>query len=69
MCFSDAKDHEWLVDNIITHRWKKNNISFLIQWNLGDTTWERYAECKELTALDQYLELLGIDNGDWKKPS
>ena len=36
--FGDAKDNEWLVDDIITHKWKENNISFLIQWNLGDTT-------------------------------
>ena len=65
--FSDAEDNEWLVDDIIAHKWEGNNISFLVQWNLGDTTWEPYAECKELTALDQYLELLGIDNGYWKK--
>ena len=55
------------MDDIITHKWEENDISFLIQWNLGDTTWEPYAECKELMALDRYLELLGIDNGDWKK--
>ena len=65
--FGDAEDNGWLVDDIIAHKWEGNNISFLIQWNLGDTTWEPYAECKELAALDQYLELLGIDNGDWKK--
>src|ERR1700677_48763 len=44
-----------------------SNVSFLVQWNLGDTTWEPYAECKELTALDRYLELLGINDEDWKK--
>ena len=42
--FSNAKDNEWLVDNIIAHKLEGNNISFLIQWNLGDTTWEPYAE-------------------------
>ena len=55
--FSDAEDNEWLVDDIIAHKWEGNNISFLIQWNLGDTTWEPYSECKELVALDWYLEL------------
>ena len=64
--FGDAEDNEWLVENIITHKWEGNNISFLVQWNLGDTTWEPYTECKELMALDQCLELLGINNGDWK---
>ena len=65
--FGDAEDNEWLVDDIIAHKQEGNNIFFLVQWNLGDTTWEPYAECKELVALDRYLELLGIDNSDWKK--
>ena len=50
--FDDAEDNEWLVDDIIAHKWEENNISFLVQWNLGDTTWEPYAKCKELMALD-----------------
>ena len=58
--FGDAEDNEWLVDDIIAHKWEGNIISFLVQWNLGDTTWELYTECKELMALDRYLELLGI---------
>jgi hypothetical protein len=63
--FGDAEDNEWLVDEILAHRWEGNKILFLLQWNLGDTTWEPYAECKDLAALDRYLELLGIDN--WKQ--
>ena len=50
--FGDAKDNEWLVVNIIAHRWEENNIFFFIQWNLGDTTWEPYVKCKEQAALD-----------------
>src|ERR1700676_1452144 len=65
--FGDADDDEWLVDDILAHQWKDNAVSFLVQWNLGDTTWEPYSECKELVALDRYLELLGIEEGDWKK--
>jgi hypothetical protein len=65
--FGDAEDNEWLVDEIIAHQWNGNKISFLVQWNLGDTTWEPYSECKDLEALDRYLELLGIDGDDWKK--
>jgi hypothetical protein len=41
-----------VVEDIIAHKWEGNIISFLVQWNLGDTTWEPYAECKELAALD-----------------
>ena len=65
--FSDAEDEEWLVDDMLTHRWEGNKVSFLVQWNLGDTTWEPYNECKELVALNRYLELLGINDDDWKK--
>ena len=65
--FGNAKNNEWLADDIIAHKWEENNISFFVQWNLGDTTWKLYIECKELTALDWYLEVLGINNGGWKK--
>jgi hypothetical protein len=50
--FRDAKDEEWLVDDILAHQWKGNKVSFLVQWNLGDTTWEPYSQCKDLAALD-----------------
>jgi hypothetical protein len=50
--FGDAKDNEWLVDDIIAHQWKGKQVSFLVQWNLGDTTWESYSTCKDLLALD-----------------
>jgi hypothetical protein len=65
--FGDAEDNEWLVDEILAHQWNRNKLLFLVQWNLGDTTWEPYSECKDLEALDRYLELLGIDNDDWEK--
>ena len=56
---SNSKDMEWVVDDLVTHRWKGAQIKFLVKWNLGDTTWEPYAHCKELEALDRYLELQG----------
>ena len=62
--FGDAKDEEWLVDEILAHQWNKNSILFLVQWNLGDTTWELYSEYKDLAALDRYLELLGIPDNE-----
>jgi len=63
--FGEAEDSEWLVDEIIAHQWKGTKVSFLVQWNLGDTTWEPYSECKDLMALDRYLELLGVEGKDW----
>jgi hypothetical protein len=50
--FGDAEDEEWLVDDILAHQWKGKKVSFLVQWNLGDTTWEPYSQCKDLAALD-----------------
>jgi hypothetical protein len=65
--FGEDEDNEWLVDEILTHQWKGNNIEFLVQWNLGDTTWEPYSQCKELEALDRYLELQGLAENEWKQ--
>ena len=50
---------EWVVDELLAHRWKGTQVEFLVRWNLGDTTWEPYTHCKELEALDRYLELQG----------
>jgi hypothetical protein len=36
--FGNDKGEEWLVDEILVHQWKENKVSFLMQWNLGDTT-------------------------------
>lgn len=62
--FSTSDDQEWLVNKILGHKWDKNHLSFHIQWNMGDTTWEPYEACKNLQALDDYLWLLSV-----KKPS
>jgi len=67
--FGEDDDQEWLVDEILIHQWKSNKLEFLIRWNLGDTTWEPYSACKDLEALDNYLELQGLKEGEWKKLS
>ena len=58
--FGTPDDQEWLVEEILSHQWDKNRLSFQILWNLGDTTWEPYTACKDLQALDDYLRLLGV---------
>ena len=52
-------DTEWVVDELLAHRWKGAQVEFLVRWNLGDTMGEPYAHCKELEALDRYLKLQG----------
>jgi hypothetical protein len=58
--FGTPDDQEWSVDEILAHKWDKNKLSFQIRWNLGDSTWEPLQSCKDLQALDAYLELMGI---------
>ncbi|KAF9569340.1 hypothetical protein CPC08DRAFT_606831, partial [Agrocybe pediades] len=65
--FGISDDHEWFVDDIIGHRWTGNTVhtlEFEVRWSLGDTTWEPYATCKDLAALDRYLQIHGA-----KRPS
>jgi hypothetical protein len=62
--FGAPDDQEWLVEGILAHKWDKDALSFHVHWNLGNTTWEPYAECKDLQALNEYLQLLGV-----KEPS
>lgn len=58
--FGVPDETEWLVDEIIGHQWKGKEISFQVKWNLGDTTWEPVQHCRDLEALDRYLELHGV---------
>jgi len=59
--FGVEDDQEWFVEDILGHRWTKDNkLEYEIRWSLGDTTWEPHANCKELEALERYLELQGV---------
>jgi hypothetical protein len=49
------------MEELIGYQWTKdNNPEFEVWWSLGDTIWEPLSSCKDLEALDQYLELQGI---------
>ena len=39
-----------------------NAIEFLVHWNLGNSTWGLHVHCKDLEALDEYLELHGAQS-------
>src|SRR6266481_4283477 len=59
--FGSTDEPGWFVDEILAHRWiSPNALELQIRWTLGDVTWEPLAECKELEALDEYLELHGV---------
>ncbi|KXN92578.1 hypothetical protein AN958_05740, partial [Leucoagaricus sp. SymC.cos] len=51
-------EHEWFMDELTGHRLNGHkNLEFEVCWSTGNMTWEPYNACKDLTALDRYLEL------------
>ena len=60
--FGTPDDQEWLVDEIMAHKWDNNKLLFQVRWNLGDTTWEPDGACHELQALDEYLQIQGVED-------
>jgi hypothetical protein len=60
--FGTPDDQEWLVEEILAHKWDKKKLSFQVHWNMGDTTWETIDTCKDLQALDTYLQLIGVED-------
>jgi hypothetical protein len=63
--FGEPSTVEWLVDEIVSHHWDGRKLMLQVRWNLGDLTVETYNNCKDLAALDRYLELQGVI--DWRK--
>ena len=58
---SQDDEQEWLIEEITSHHWSNlKELKLKVRWMLGDTTWEPLAVCKDLEALDIYLELQGI---------
>ena len=58
--FGNNNEQEWFVDEILAHKWTDNNLELQVKWTLGDVTWEPIDSCKNLEALDSYLELRGV---------
>ena len=59
--FGQDDEKEWLVKEITSHWWPNlKELKLEVRWTLGDTTWEPLAACKDLEALDLYLELQGV---------
>ena len=55
--FENNEDQEWLVKEILAHKWTNNDLEFQVKWAPGDITWEPLSSYKDLEALDAYLEL------------
>jgi hypothetical protein len=60
--FGKEAKEEWFVNEIIGYRWHEASLEVQVRWSLGDATWEPLANCKQLEALDSYLELRGVNS-------
>ena len=58
--FGNNEDQEWLIEEILAYKWTNNDLEFQVKWMAGDITWEPLSSCKELEALDNYLELWDV---------
>ena len=58
--FGMPDNEEWLVDEIVGHKFTGKSIEFNIRWTAGDHTWELYQTVMDLEALDQYYALMGM---------
>ncbi|TFK50713.1 hypothetical protein OE88DRAFT_1601231, partial [Heliocybe sulcata] len=59
--FGEPTDVEFLVEDIIGHRWTKGKLEFQVRWVIGEVTWEPLSSCNDLEALDDYLSLARVD--------
>ena len=44
---------------ILAHKWTNNDLELQVEGMARDVTWEPLGSCKDLEALDVYLELQG----------
>ncbi|KNZ80089.1 hypothetical protein J132_07377 [Termitomyces sp. J132] len=51
-----------VINAVLGHYWDGKNLEFKVHWSLRDTTWESLATCKDLAALNRYLELQGMQH-------
>jgi hypothetical protein len=58
--FGHDEDHEYLVTEIRSHKWRRNHLWFEVLWDTGEITLEPHKNCEDLVVLDQYLELQGV---------
>ena len=57
--FGNDEDQEWLVEEILAHKWTDNDLELQVKCMARDVTWEPLSSCKDLEALNTYLELRG----------
>ena len=61
--FGNKPERESLIDSLVNHKFTGNSIQFNVLWEMGETTREPLAHCKDLTALDHSADVNDILNG------
>jgi hypothetical protein len=58
---------EWMIERVKTHAGQGSGALFEVLWKSGDITWLPYEQISKSTALEDYLELLGVQS-IWSLP-
>jgi hypothetical protein len=53
---------EWMIERVKTHAGQGSGALFEVLWKSGDITWLPYEQISKSTALEDYLESLGIQS-------
>ena len=58
----EDQEREWAVEKITSHKGNRSNAVFEVKWKAGDTTWLPYDRVDHLSALQDYFDVLGIED-------
>lgn len=58
--FGAPDDVKWHVEEIVDHRKRGGKWEFLVKFAIVEPSWEPLATCRNLAAMDRYLELMGV---------
>jgi len=54
----EDQEREWAVDKITSHKGSRSNAVFEVKWKAGDTTWLPYDRVDQLSALQDYFDVM-----------
>jgi len=58
----EDQEREWAVEKIMSHKGNRSNAIFEVKWKAGDTTWLLYDQVDHLPTLQDYFDVLGIED-------
>jgi hypothetical protein len=58
----EDEEHEWAMEKILTHKGTQSDAVFEVKWKSGDVTWLPYDRVDHLAALQEYFDVLDIED-------